>query len=87
MFPTQVAMIFADTKARTDRKVWQAIIVADCSHEPFERCRVIHSLTKEEVDDRATSIFGLQFVLEIKQLKEIVGVIDRQVCAVGVKRC
>ena len=66
MFTTQVAMILTNTKARTDRKVWQAVIVADCSHEPFERCRVIHSLTKEEVNDSATSIFGLQFVLEIK---------------------
>ena len=59
-------MILADTKARTDRKVWQAIIVADRSHQPLERLRVIHSLTKEEVDDRATSIFGLQLVLEVK---------------------
>ena len=66
MFPAQIAMILTDTKARTDRKVWQTVIVTDCSHEPFECCGVIHSLTEEEVDDGATSIFGLQLVLEVK---------------------
>ena len=42
------------------------VVVADFLNQAFERLRISHALTKEEVDHRATSVLRLEIVLQIK---------------------
>ena len=86
MLSDDIAVIGANREAWREGKVRQFVVFANCLDQFLERLWIIHTLTEEEVNHRTASVFGLQIILQIHQLKQIISVIDWQVAGIGVER-
>ena len=86
MLTNQVTVILTNTEAWAEGEVWQFVIFTNRFDQFFQRLRIIHALTQEEVNHCTARVFSLQIILQIHQLKQIVSVVDRQVAGVGVER-
>ena len=86
MLSDDIAVIGANREAWRKGKVRQFVILTNRFDQFLQRLRIIHTLAQEEVNHRTARVFGLQIILQIHQLKQVISVVDWQVAGIGVER-
>ena len=77
-------MVLADGVGGREGIIVQLVVLGDLPHQVGRRLPAGQLLAQESVEHGAGGIAGLEIVLNIKSLEDVLGVADRQVGAVGV---
>ena len=76
MLSDDIAVIGANREAWREGKVRQFVVFANCLDQFLERLWIIHAFTEEEVNHRTARVFGLQIILQIHQLEQVISIVD-----------
>src|SRR3989344_8300487 len=66
VFAGEISMGAAHAERRSERKVRQAVVLADFFYQRGHGGRVGYALAEEEVHHGAAGVFGLQIVLDVE---------------------
>ena len=69
-----------------DGKIWYAVVVGDRRNQAPARPPVLYCFTYECVENGAAGVSGLKFLLKIKRVKDVIGMIDGELGGIGVER-
>ena len=61
------------------------IILTDFSYQGLDRAGVGYALPRIGVENRSARVFGLNVILEIEGLKDVIGEIDGELCGIRIE--